>query len=178
MPQEIIRSDKREDSMDRYAEAILSAGVVKPIVSEFGRPVAASPGARGWMPTVTSNQIRLGGLSPTAIDSTEDEELARRSTERHALAGIDDVQELPPEEEPQDVQPPTREEILQTVESLIPTASMRRGPRMNRIASTMIRNLIAGLDIEPARRRWLMVRAEGGISDPDGFLRDLRLSTK
>jgi len=42
----------------------------------------------------------------------------------------------------------------------------------------MIRNLIAGLDIEPARRRWLMVRAEGGISDPDGFLRDLRLSTK
>jgi hypothetical protein len=49
---------------------------------------------------------------------------------------------------------------------------------MNRIASTMIRNLISGIEMDPVRRRWLMARADGGISDPDGFLRDLRLPTR
>ena len=179
MPQEIIRSDARTDNMDRYAEAVLAAGVAKPIVQEFGRPVSASAGSRGWTPAVSSNQIRVGGLYDREPDHPVDEDLVRRSAERRALAGLPDVVAAQPEiDDLNEVPPPTRDEILHTVESLVPTASMQRGHRMNRIASTMIRNLISGLDMDPARRRWLMARADSGISDPDGFLRDLRLSTK
>jgi len=179
MPQEIIRSDARTDNMDRYAEAALAAGVAKPIVQEFGRPVSASVGGRGWMPAVSSNQIRVGGLYEQETDRPIDDELVRRSAERRALAGLPEVDAARPEiDDIDDVPPPTRDEILHTVESLVPTASMQRGHRMNRIASTMIRNLISGLEMDPTRRRWLMARADGGISDPDGFLRDLRLSTK
>lgn len=179
MPQEIIRSDSRTDNMDRYAKAVLDAGVAKPIVQEFGRPVSASIGVRGWMPAVSSNQIRVGGLHSEESGRPVDEELARRSAERRVLAGLPDAPDVQAEvEDLADVPPPTRDEILHTVESLVPTASMQRGHRMNRIASTMVRNLISGLDMDPARRRWLMARADGGISDPDGFLRDLRLSTK
>ena len=83
-----------------------------------------------------------------------------------------------PTPEPTVVDGPSDDEILHTVEGLVPSVLAHRGRAMNRISASMISSLIDSLDVDAGRKRWLVSHAKTGIVDPDIFMRDLRLSLK
>lgn len=183
MPERVMRSEARSDALDRYAAAAanVEASPTGPRLAYSSRTVAASSRDADRMPITMGPQVKLDGIvGPRSDPVIEDPDLRRRAAERRAIAGLGDdiVEEASSETTEPLPAAPDSEEIVQTVASLVPSATVNRGETMNRIAISMIANLVSSLDISSDRKRWLISRVEDGIGDADIFLRDLRLSMR
>ena len=174
MPHRVSRSDSRDDALDRYAAAAIAkatagSNTIAQTTNSFDHAVVAS---RRQVVSIEIPQ-RVPTTAAVPQDDAETRDLRRR-----IMAGLPLHR---PEPEPQpvpQVQPPSDDEILHTVEGLVPSVLAHRGRTMNRIAASMISDLIDSLDIDSGRKRWLVAQTKTGIVDPDIFMRDLRLSLK
>lgn len=175
MPHKVSRSDTRDDALDRYAAAVTAkAGAVSTIApSGIGIDgMVVAPKRQMTYEIKTQTPMTVAAQRP-------EDDAAARDTQRRLLSGLPPQKPEPPAPvQVEATQAPTDDEILHTVEGLVPSVLAHRGRAMNRISASMISNLIDSLDVDTCRKRWLVSQVKTGIVDPDIFMRDLRLSLK
>jgi len=196
MSGKVQRSDKREQEYDRYAEALLSSDRSRSIADMFGsgRSVSYQQSDARLLPTMTSGLLNLSEMDgPRKADPAPrpkfrlasdlgDEmshEMVRRAMNRRVMAGLPlpEMSQLLEEdrfvEEPESV---PADEILASIDAILPTIARRASGQMNRTAQKTAVDLVKMLGLPEDQTDWFVARIEGGVTSPEVFRRDLKMA--
>lgn len=199
MSGKIQRSDQREQEYDRYADALRSRDESGSTADMFGngRPVAYQRADSALLPAMTSGLLNLSEISGRRRDDADlgrpkfklasdlgrdmSDEMMRRAMNRRAMAGLP----LPEraivgmdvtEGRTDTVDDIDADDVLSSIDALLPTIARRSGGQMNRTAQKTAIDLIKMLRLSGDQTEWFIARIEGGITNPEVFRRDLRMA--
>ena len=196
MSGKVQRSDKREQEYDRYAESLLSSDRSRSIADMFGsgRSVSYQQSDARLLPTMTSGLLNLSEMDgPRKADPAPrpkfrlasdlgDEmshEMVRRAMNRRVMAGLPlpEMSQLLEEdrfvEEPESV---PADEILASIDAILPTIARRASGQMNRTAQKTAIDLVKMMGLPEDQTDWFVARIEGGVTSPEVFRRDLKMA--
>ncbi len=189
MSDKIQRSDTRESEYGKYADAILSQKG-RTMADLFGpaRPAAYQRGDANALPTFTSGLINLSEIGPRqrqandtsnqfrhlAAQEIHQEAMQERAIRRRLAAGLP-VEESFQQEEVQD-DAASENEVVASIEAMLPAIARRAGANMNRTAQRTVSALVQMLDLPQGQKEWFLARIEEGVDNPNIFRRDLRMA--
>ena len=198
MSSKVQRSDKREQEYSRYAEALLSSDRSRSIADMFdsGRPVAYQQSDAALLPVMTSGLLNLSEMDrprrsgfahrpkfklASGLGDGMSQEMARRAMSRRVMAGlpIPEMSQLLEDDrfvEDTRSEPVPADEILASIDAILPTLARRARGQMNRTAQKTTIDLVKMLGLPEDQTDWFVARIEGGVTNPEVFRRDLRMA--
>jgi hypothetical protein len=198
MSGKVQRSDKREQEYDRYAESLLSSDRSRSIADMFGsgRSVSYQQSDARLLPTMTSGLLNLSEMDgPRKADPAPrpkfrlasdlgDEmshEMVRRAMNRRVMAGLPmpEMSQLMDDDrfvEDTGPDPVSADEILASIDAILPTIARRASGQMNRTAQKTAIDLVKMMGLPEDQTDWFVARIEGGVTSPEVFRRDLKMA--
>lgn len=110
------------------------------------------------------------------IAKLDQETRKARAIQRRIVAqlAIDDIQEF--DESITDVAPIDENEILMSIQSMLPDITAKSYTRMNKISMNIVSGLINSLNIDDSNKRWLNAQVNSGILNEQIFMRNIKNS--